>query len=89
MQRYIAIPALCACVLAGCATRPPAPVADWAPSCTELGCFEEGLAGNAPVGAELSFSQCRDRARYAYRYVREDRGWKLVSWKGTSEERCD
>lgn len=89
MRPSLAVSASLAVLLAGCATSQPMSSADWAPSCTDVGCLEPGLGDKAPVGTEMSFSQCRDGARYSYRFVREAGGWKLVFWEGASVEDCD
>ena len=62
----------------------------WTPACPGIDCIEPELEDHIPVGAELSFSQCReaDGAHFSYRFVKEESGWKLVSRKAELRGRC-
>ena len=63
----------------------------WTPTCPAVGCIEHDVESHLPVGAELSFSQCReaDGAHFSYRFVREATGWKLVSRRAELRGQCE
>ncbi len=67
----------------------PAPL--WTPACPAINCIEPDVENHLPVGAELSFSQCResDGAHFSYRFVREAEGWRLVSRRAELRGSCE
>ena len=85
MTRHLIL--LLAIMAAGCATKGHTPSA-WAPTCSQVGCVEHGLAGQAPVGAELTFSQCAGEGISTFRYVREASGWVLAARSSRTDPAC-
>ena len=72
-----------ALAIAGCSALQPKD------RCRELGCIESAPMQDAPVGAELSFSQCNGRVLYSYTYRRESNGWSLRSYGEKQSTLCD
>lgn len=63
----------------------------WTPKCAAVNCIEPDVENHLPVGAELSFSQCResDGAHFSYRFVRAAEGWKLVGRTAELRGSCE
>lgn len=80
-MRHLIVPAL-AFMIAGCSVFPTQE------RCRELGCIEKAPLQNAPLGAELSFSQCNGQALYSYEYRRERQGWTLRSYAEEQSPIC-
>lgn len=65
-------------LVAGCTTQVAEPSnTAWTPSCKTLGCVESFALDDLPVGADISFTQCKDQGQHTYRYKKAKDGWKL------------
>lgn len=89
MRRIICIAA--AMILGGgCATRAAEGHGTaWVPSCNTLGCTEQMSMDDLPAGAELTFTQCRDRGRHTFRYEKVDGEWKMASLRQITDNNCN
>lgn len=88
MGRLICI-AVAVVLVAGCTTHAAEPCSTtWTPSCNTLGCVETFAFGDLPVGAEISFTQCRDQGQHTYRYKKTEDGWKLDMRSSVLVDQC-
>lgn len=88
MGRLICL-AVAVVLVGGCTTHAAEPPgANWSPSCETLWCIESFDLGDLPVGAEISFTQCKDQGRHTYRYKKADAGWKLHMRSSVLTDEC-